>query len=102
MYRLGTVSIKLLGGLNRFYGYPTSPSTEAEKLRFEGKLENFKTFYGMRSMMDVFDFLLNDRNSDVYRSESKQHKHLLSKAAHAKFIREKKKLFKLVEDIRSH
>ena len=26
-----------------------------------------------------FDFLLNDRNGDVYRSESKQHKHLLSK-----------------------
>ena len=24
--RLGTVSIKTLGGLNRFYGYPTSPS----------------------------------------------------------------------------
>ena len=26
-YRLGTVSIKILGGLNRFYGYPTSPSS---------------------------------------------------------------------------
>ena len=25
-YRLGTVSIKKLGGLNRFYGRPTSPS----------------------------------------------------------------------------
>ena len=25
-YRLGTVSIKILGGLNRFYGHPTSPS----------------------------------------------------------------------------
>ena len=25
-YRLGTVSIKILGGLNRFYGRPTSPS----------------------------------------------------------------------------
>ena len=25
-YRLGTVSIKVLGGLNRFYGRPTSPS----------------------------------------------------------------------------
>ena len=24
---LGTVSKKILGGLNRFYGYPTSPST---------------------------------------------------------------------------
>ena len=24
-YRLGTVSIKVLGGLNRFYGRPTSP-----------------------------------------------------------------------------
>ena len=28
-------------------------------------------------MMDVFDFLLNDRNGDVYRSESEKHKHLL-------------------------
>ena len=25
-FRLGTVSIKILGGLNQFYGYPTSPS----------------------------------------------------------------------------
>ena len=25
-YRLGTVSMKILGGLNRFYGRPTSPS----------------------------------------------------------------------------
>ena len=25
------------------------------------------------------DFLLNDRNGDMYRSESEQHKHLLSK-----------------------
>ena len=25
-YRLGMVSIKILGGLNRFYGRPTSPS----------------------------------------------------------------------------
>ena len=28
-YRLGTVSIKILGGLNQFYGYPTSPSANA-------------------------------------------------------------------------
>ena len=25
-YRLGTVSVKILGGLNQFYGHPTSPS----------------------------------------------------------------------------
>ena len=25
-YHLGTVTIKILGGLNRFYGIPTSPS----------------------------------------------------------------------------
>ena len=25
-HRLGTVSKKITGGLNRFYGYPTSPS----------------------------------------------------------------------------
>ena len=29
-YRLGTVSNKILGGLNRFYGNPTSPSASAE------------------------------------------------------------------------
>ena len=56
----------------------------------------------MKSMMGVFDFLLNDRNGDVYRSESEQHKHLLSKAAHAKFMCENKRLFKLVDDICSH
>ena len=25
-YRLGTASIEILGGLNQFYGHPTSPS----------------------------------------------------------------------------
>ena len=30
-YRLGTVSIKILGGLNQFYGHPTSPSASIEK-----------------------------------------------------------------------
>ena len=53
-------------------------------------------------MMDVFDFLLNDRNRDVYQSESEQHKNLLGKASHAKFICENTRLFKLVEDICSH
>ena len=69
---------------------------------FEGKLENFKSLYGMKSMLDVFYFLLNDRNGDVYQSESEQHKNLLGKASHAKFICENTRLFKLVEDICSH
>ena len=69
---------------------------------FEGKLENFNSLCGMKSMMDVFDFLLNDRNGDVYQSESEQHKNLLGKASHAKFICENTRLFKLVEDICSH
>ena len=38
------------------------------KLPFESEAEQLR-----------FDFLLNDMNGDVYRSESEQHKHLLSK-----------------------
>ena len=30
-YRLGTVSMKILGGLNQFYGHPTSPSASVLK-----------------------------------------------------------------------
>ena len=32
-YRLGTVSIQILGGLNRFYGRPTSPISLLSLLR---------------------------------------------------------------------
>ena len=52
MYRLGTVSIKILGGgggrgggLNRFYGYPTSPSASvmAQNIQLFGPQEGFLT-----------------------------------------------------------
>ena len=33
--RLGTVSKKLLGGLNRFYGYPTSPHVLGHQKNFK-------------------------------------------------------------------
>ena len=45
-YRLGTVSIKILGGgLNRFYGYPTSPSASIMALNIQlfGPREGFLT-----------------------------------------------------------
>ena len=40
-YRLGTVSIKILGGLNRFYGRPTSPSASvmAQNIQLFGPRE---------------------------------------------------------------
>ena len=43
--RLGTVSKKLLGGLNRFYGYPTSPpvSIMAQNIQLFGPREGFLT-----------------------------------------------------------
>ena len=43
--RLGTVSEKLLGGLNRFYGYPTSPSAYimAQNILLFGPREGFLT-----------------------------------------------------------
>ena len=43
--RLGTVSKKLLRGLNRFDGYPTSPSASvmAQKIQLFGPRENFLT-----------------------------------------------------------
>ena len=44
-YRLGTVSKKLLGGLNRFYGYPTSPSASimAQNIQLFGPRGGFLT-----------------------------------------------------------
>ena len=45
-YRLGTVSIKILGGgLKRFYGYPTSPSASimAQNIQLFGPREGFLT-----------------------------------------------------------
>ena len=43
--RLGTVSKKLLGGLNRFYGVPTSPSASimAQNIQLFGPREGFLT-----------------------------------------------------------
>ena len=43
--RLGTVSKKLLGGLNRFYGYPASPSASvmAQNIQLFGPHEGFLT-----------------------------------------------------------
>ena len=46
-YRLGTVSIRILGGgrLNRFYAYPTSPSASlmAQNIQLSGPHEGFLT-----------------------------------------------------------
>ena len=44
-HRLGTVSKKLLGGLNRFYGIPTSPSASimAQNIQLFGPCEGFLT-----------------------------------------------------------
>ena len=43
--RLGTVSKNLLGGLNRFYGYPISPSASivAQNIQLFGPREGFLT-----------------------------------------------------------
>ena len=42
---LGTVSKRLLGGLNLFYGYPTSPSASvmAQNIQLFGPREGFLT-----------------------------------------------------------
>ena len=44
-YRLGTVSIKILGGLNRFYGRQTSPSASimAQNIQLFGPRGGFLT-----------------------------------------------------------
>ena len=44
-YRLGTVSLKILGGLNRFYGYPASPSASiiAQNIQLFGPREGLPT-----------------------------------------------------------
>ena len=47
-YRLGTVSKKLLGGLNRFHGIPTSPSASimAQNIQLFGPREGFQLING--------------------------------------------------------
>ena len=44
-HRLGTISKKILGGLNRLYGIPTSPSASvmAQNIQFCGPREGFLT-----------------------------------------------------------
>ena len=41
--------------------------------------KQFKFSFDSEAEKLRFDFLLNDRNGNVHRSESEQHKHLLSK-----------------------
>ena len=51
--RLGTVIKKLLGGLNRFYGYPTSPSASimAQNIQLFGSREGLEN--GQVSSRDI-------------------------------------------------
>ena len=46
-YRLGTVSIKILGGLNQFYGNPTSPSPSimAQNIQLFGPRNLYKVVF---------------------------------------------------------
>ena len=61
-YRLGTVSIKKLGGLNRFYGRPTSPNqantsdTEAPFLDLHLSITNGFVSSNIYDKRDDFDF----------------------------------------------
>ena len=54
-YRLGTVSIKILGGLNRFYGRPTSPSASimAQNIQLFGPRGGFLTHQWIRETITV-------------------------------------------------
>ena len=47
IHRLGTVSKKLLGGLNRFYGIPTSPSASimAQNIQLFCPREDIFSYY---------------------------------------------------------
>ena len=60
-----SVKKRLSDGILKEY---TAKVSKQFKLSFDSEAEKLR-----------FDFLLNDRNGDVYRSESEQHKHLLSK-----------------------
>ena len=51
-YRLGTVSIKILGGLNRFYGHPTSPSASEHQ-----KIAILKVIFIENAAIYFFNFL---------------------------------------------
>ena len=41
--------------------------------------KQFKLSFDTEAEKLIFDFLLNDKNGVAYRSDSEQHKHLLSK-----------------------
>ena len=59
-YRLGTVSIKILGGINRFYGRPTSSSASimAQNIQLFGPRGGFLTHQWSRRFSDKCDLSL--------------------------------------------
>ena len=62
-YGLGTVSIKILGALNRFYGIPTSPSASV-------MAQNIQLF-GPRECFLTHQWIITGNKSDKYYDETK-------------------------------
>ena len=62
-YRLGTVSIKILGGLNRFYGRPTSPSASIMAQNIQPSYEQ-QLLQVFKSYVETYENL--ERNS-IYK-----------------------------------
>ena len=68
-YRLGTVSIKILGGLNRFYRRLTSPSASimAQNIQFKGNCLKFK---GKKSYSNLQKIGLWTKRIDANRPDN--------------------------------
>ena len=69
-YRLGTVSIKILGGLNRFYGRPTSPSASvmAQNIQLFGPRGGFLT----HQWIITWNKLITDKYYDEAKMRTRQ------------------------------
>ena len=61
-YRLGTVSIKILGGFNRFYKYPTSPSASVKAQNIYCIMGYFCIAKFSRFYLKTWGFLFADFN----------------------------------------
>ena len=68
--RLGTASKKLLGGLNRFYGYPTSPSASimAQNIQLFGPRGGFLT----HQWIITWNELITDKYCDEAKMRTRQ------------------------------
>ena len=78
--------------------------SDAEKVMFENKLDNYKTKYGIGSTKALFEHIFRETESNEYMPSSSEtcHSDVLNSAKHGNFICENIQILKLVEAITIH